>query len=103
MDRRMFGRILAGTGVATLSGCVAGGPATDSETRGPPRGEQRGRNALYASVGETLAHYDVSVGEATLDRRAAVVLPANVQYAWTHPSRRWLYVTSSNGGPGSAG
>jgi len=103
IDRRKFGRILAGTGVATLSGCVAGGPASDAEARSAVRGEERAGVALYASVGETLTHYDVSVGEATLDRRAAVVLPANVQYAWTHPSRRWLYVTSSNGGPGSAG
>jgi 6-phosphogluconolactonase (cycloisomerase 2 family) len=27
-------------------------------------------------------------------------LPANVQYAWPHPSRRYFYVTSSNGQPG---
>jgi 6-phosphogluconolactonase (cycloisomerase 2 family) len=32
-----------------------------------------------------------------------VTLPANVQYAWPHPSRRSLYVTSSDGGPGRSG
>jgi len=30
-------------------------------------------------------------------------LPANVQYAWPHPSKRYFYVVSSNGGPGLAG
>jgi 6-phosphogluconolactonase (cycloisomerase 2 family) len=32
-----------------------------------------------------------------------VTLPANVQYVWPHPSRRYLYVTSSNSGPGASG
>jgi 6-phosphogluconolactonase len=32
-----------------------------------------------------------------------VTLPANIQYAWPHPSRRTLYVVSSTGGPGIAG
>ena len=32
--------------------------------------------------------------------RGSVTLPANVQYAWPHPSRRYFYVVSSNGQPG---
>jgi 6-phosphogluconolactonase (cycloisomerase 2 family) len=32
-----------------------------------------------------------------------VSTPANIQYAWPHPSKQYLYVVSSNGGPGSAG
>jgi 6-phosphogluconolactonase (cycloisomerase 2 family) len=32
-----------------------------------------------------------------------VTLPANIQYAWPRPSKRFLYVVSSNGGPGIAG
>ena len=32
-----------------------------------------------------------------------MTLPANIQYAWPHPSKRYLYVVSSNGGPGVAG
>jgi 6-phosphogluconolactonase (cycloisomerase 2 family) len=32
-----------------------------------------------------------------------VALPANVQYAWPHPSKRYLYAVSSNGGPGVTG
>jgi 6-phosphogluconolactonase (cycloisomerase 2 family) len=38
-----------------------------------------------------------------LHERGAITLPANIQYAWPHPSRRYLYVVSSNGGPGVPG
>jgi len=51
---------------------------------------------LYASVGEALVHYKVDVTSGELVRRVAVTLPANVQYAWSHPSRRYLYVASSD-------
>jgi len=51
---------------------------------------------LYASVGEQLVHYEVDVANAALLRRAAVTLPANMQYAWPHPSRRHLYAASSD-------
>lgn len=61
------------------------------------------KTAYYASIGPELALYDVDVEAATLTRRSALTLPANVQYAWPHPSRRWLYVVSSNGGPGVVG
>jgi 6-phosphogluconolactonase len=30
-------------------------------------------------------------------------LPANVHYAWPHPSKRYFYIASSNGGPGASG
>ena len=56
-----------------------------------------GRVALYASVGPSLAQYDVDSANATLTRRASVELPENVQYAWPHPSSRFLYVAWSNG------
>ncbi|OFZ91775.1 MAG: 3-carboxymuconate cyclase [Betaproteobacteria bacterium RIFCSPLOWO2_02_FULL_62_79] len=59
--------------------------------------------ALYRSVGEELAHYEVDVDGGALVKRAAVMLPANVQYAWPHPSGQYLYVASSNSGPGSSG
>jgi 6-phosphogluconolactonase len=52
--------------------------------------------ALYASVGAELTHYDVDVEGAALIRRETVTLPAGVQYAWPHRSRRHLYVASSN-------
>jgi 6-phosphogluconolactonase (cycloisomerase 2 family) len=55
---------------------------------------------FFASVGPVLTLYDVDADTATLTARGSVTLPANVQYAWPHPSRRYFYVTSSNGQPG---
>ena len=59
------------------------------------------RVALYASVGADLTHYDVDVDAAALIRRGTVTLPASVQYAWPHVSRRYLYVASSNTAAGA--
>jgi 6-phosphogluconolactonase len=61
------------------------------------------KTVYYASIGPELALFDIDVETATLARRSAVMLPANVQYVWPHPSRRQLYAVSSNGGPGVAG
>jgi 6-phosphogluconolactonase (cycloisomerase 2 family) len=61
------------------------------------------KTVYYASVGSTLTPYDLDVEGAALAKRSAVALPANIQYAWPHPSRRYLYVVSSNGGPGLVG
>ncbi len=46
--------------------------------------------ALYANVGADLTHYDVDVAGAALIKRETVTLPAGVQYAWPHVSRRYL-------------
>jgi len=61
--------------------------------------------ALYANVGPELTHYDVDVAGAALIRHKTVTLPAGVQYAWPHLSRRYLYVatSSSASGYGKAG
>ena len=58
---------------------------------------------FYASTGPQLTLFGVDVAEAALEKRSTVVLPANVQYAWPHPSKRHLYVVCSDGGPGVAG
>ena len=52
--------------------------------------------SLYANVGPELTHYDVDVAGAALTRRGTVTLPANVQYAWPHKSRQFLYVATSD-------
>jgi 6-phosphogluconolactonase (cycloisomerase 2 family) len=62
-----------------------------------------GKTVLYASIGRELAWHEVEVETATLTRRGSVTIPSNVQYAWPHPSRRFLYVVSSSGSPGVAG
>jgi hypothetical protein len=56
--------------------------------------------ALYANVGADLTHYDVDVAGAELIKRATVMLPAAVQYAWPHVSRRYFYVATSSSAPG---
>ncbi len=58
------------------------------------------KTVYYASVGPELFLYDIDFAGAALTRRGAFTLPANVQYAWAHPSKRYLYVVSSAGGPG---
>ena len=58
---------------------------------------------FYASTGPQLTLFGLDVADAALEKRGTVVLPANVQYAWPHPSNRYLYVVSSDGGPGIAG
>ncbi len=61
--------------------------------------------SLYANVGPELTHYAVDVEGAALNRRGTVTLPANVQYAWPHKSRQFLYVATSDSesGMGRAG
>ena len=56
--------------------------------------------ALYANVGTDLTHYDVDVPGAALIKQGSVTLPASVQYAWPHASRRYLYVATSSSASG---
>jgi 6-phosphogluconolactonase len=57
------------------------------------------KNVFYSAVGPELTAYGVDVNSATLIKLGTVSLPANVQYAWRHPKKRFLYVVSSSGGP----
>lgn len=52
--------------------------------------------ALYASAGPALTHYDLDVESYSLIKRGTVILPNNVQYAWQHSSKPFLYVASSS-------
>jgi len=60
-----------------------------------------GRTVLYAAVGAELTQYDIDAGAALIKQRS-VTLPANVQEAWQHPSKKFLYVAWSNGGSSNA-
>jgi 6-phosphogluconolactonase len=60
---------------------------------------QEQTSVLYSAVDGKLTRYEVDVEAATLDQRESLELPAKVQYAWRHPSGKYLYVTTSNGGP----
>jgi 6-phosphogluconolactonase len=88
ITRRTFLSVLAATAVAP-------------DASWPQAGSSK--VALYASVGPTLTHYDVDVTAAELSRHSSVTLPANIQYAWPHASRQYLYVASSNSSPGRGG
>src|SRR5882757_7481130 len=57
---------------------------------------------FYQSIGPELARHDMDIEGASLTKRGAVTTPgANVQYVWPHPSKKFLYVVSSDGGPGT--
>ena len=62
-----------------------------------------GKVVLYASSGPELSWWDVDVAGMTLTKRGSVTLPANVQYAWPHVSRQYLYATSSDSASGIGG
>jgi 6-phosphogluconolactonase (cycloisomerase 2 family) len=85
-DRRRFVARLAGT-----AACTSLPPALAAGSTLP----------LYASTGPELTLYDLSVDTASLTRRSSIRFPANVQYAWPHPSRKFLYIAASNGQPPS--
>jgi len=89
MNRRTFSTLLAGSVAA---------PALSSAWA------QAGKKmALYSGVSTEFTQYDVDVEGAALKRQGSVKLPAGTQYAWPDPSKKFLYVTSSSGGPGSSG
>jgi len=87
MNRRSFAGLVAGAGVAVAVG-------------GAKAQTQRLRTVLYSAVGPEFTLYDIDVDGAALAKRSSLMLPANVQYAWPHPTNRYFYVVSSNGEPG---
>jgi 6-phosphogluconolactonase len=60
-----------------------------------------GKPVVYASVGEELTRYEVNVTDAALAAKEAITVPEAVQYAWTAPSKKFLYVAWSNGMQGT--
>jgi 6-phosphogluconolactonase len=60
------------------------------------------KTVLYAAVGPELTQYNLNPDNATLTRRAAVTLPANIQEAWPDSTHKYLYVAWSNGGASNA-
>ena len=88
-------RLLSFSVFLMLTATVVGAQTPDSGARS--------KVALYAAVGSELTTYNVDVKEASLVKQASVRLPQDVQEAWPHPSRRYLYVTWSNNVRGTAG
>src|ERR1700758_3427179 len=83
----------------TFLSLVAGSMAAPRFASAQPASQ---KVALYANVGADLTHYEVDVAGAELIKRETVTLPAGVQYAWPHASGHYLYVATSDSGPGSA-
>lgn len=54
---------------------------------------------FYSAVGRDLAWHAFDTRTGALTRMGSVTLPANVQYAWPDPTRRFLYVSASLTGP----
>jgi len=90
IDRRTFTTLLAGAAIAPGFTKLSWGQAA------------KGQTVFYSAIGPELTLYGMNVEDATLTKRNSVTLPGNVQYAWPHPSRQYLYVVSSGGGPGVA-
>jgi 6-phosphogluconolactonase (cycloisomerase 2 family) len=85
LDRRSFSALLAGAALAPKSAWAQAAGA---------------KTVLYSSAGPDFTLYDIDVENAALTRQSTVTLPGNVQYAWPHPSKKFLYVISTNGEPG---
>jgi 6-phosphogluconolactonase (cycloisomerase 2 family) len=73
---------------------------TQTSASAPARNSSRG--VLYAAAGAELTQYDIDAEGASLVKRSSIRLPANVQYAWPHPSRKYFYVAWSDGGASAA-
>jgi len=86
MDRRTFAMLLAGSLAAPR---LAWGL----------RAAVRSKTVFYSSVGGDLTLYGMDIDAASLVKRNTVALPANIQYGWPHPSKRYFYIVSSGGGP----
>jgi 6-phosphogluconolactonase len=87
-DRRAFSAMLAGTVAAPRLSLAQAG---------------KDKSAYYSGVGTELTHFEVDVDAATLTKRGSIKMPGGIQYAWPHPSRKYLFVSSSTGGPGFSG
>jgi 6-phosphogluconolactonase len=88
MDRRTFN-------TAFLSAAATSAVGLGSAAAG-------GRTVFYQGVGDRLTQWDVDVDTATLIPQASVTLPSNIQYVWPHPSRKFLYASTSDAASGNA-
>ncbi|MGP8245857.1 MAG: lactonase family protein [Bryobacteraceae bacterium] len=85
-----LGRLGLAAVLAALLATVLSG-----QTAGASKATAPGRTVLYAAVGPELTQYDLDPNNDTLIKRGSVTLPAIIQEAWPHPSRKYLYVAWS--------
>ena len=86
IGRRRFNTLLAGT-----AGWVAAGPlgTAAAQAQSQPRG------AVYASLGARLYRIRRD-GDSLVREPRPLILPAQVQEGWQHPSGRYFYIASSD-------
>ena len=89
IDRRMFTTLV---GSAAVLPHLSPSPAFAQATQG--------QTVFYSAVGGDLTLYGMNVDDASLTMRGTVSLPANVQYAWAHPWKKFFYAVSSTRGSG---
>ena len=58
--------------------------------------------AFYQCVGDRLTRWDVDVDDAALTPRDSIALPSKAQYVWPHPSRPYLYISTTDAASGNA-
>jgi 6-phosphogluconolactonase len=58
--------------------------------------------AFYQCVGDRLTRWDVDVDDGALTPRDSIGLPSKAQYVWPHPSRRYLYISTTDAASGNA-
>src|SRR5258705_8886089 len=94
IDRRMFTTLVGSAAVLPhLSPSRAFAQAAQIQTA-------QAQTAFYSAVGGDLTLYGMDVDGASLVKRGHISLPANIQYAWPHPSKQFLYAVSSTRGSG---
>jgi 6-phosphogluconolactonase len=92
IDRRIFTGLLGGAALAPALPALAPRLASAQSAKG--------HTVFYSAVGGDITLYAMDVENLTLTRRSIVSVPANVQYAWPHPTKPFFYVVSSTRGSG---
>jgi 6-phosphogluconolactonase len=87
----------------TFTGLIGGAIVAPGLPAAPVRAQARSFTVFYSAVGSDLTLYRMNADDLTLTRQGTVSVPANIQYAWPHPSKKYLYVVSSNRRPGFVG
>src|SRR5262245_2843634 len=95
LSRRTFAGMLASSAGVSMMGCAG-------TTQGSGGSTRSATTVLYRTVGAEVQRFGVDVDGAARARRGTVTVPAGIQYVWPHPSKQYLYVASSNRGPGAA-
>ena len=89
--------------IAAVFVCAAGLARAQAQQQASISSESRDGVELYAATGSELTQYHVDVDHATLAKGPSIGVPGAIQYAWPHPSRKYLYVAWSNPRSGAFG